>query len=78
MTPRRLSCLLQGAQPLEAGRYYVSIKGKPEICGDYTISAKQISQVQLLASPAATVRGGGLFSMLLSLVPAWLVGRAMR
>jgi len=77
-SPSGTVVLPQGATPLEAGRYYVSIKGKPEICGDYTIQASQINQVQLLASPAVSWRGGGYLSLLASLVPAWLMGRAFR
>jgi len=77
-TPSGTVILPQGATPLDAGRYYVSVKGKPEICGEYSIDVQQISQIQLLASPAATLRGGGLVSLLASLVPAWLLGRAMR
>lgn len=77
-TPSGSIVLPQNSQPMEAGRYYVSVKGKPEICGDYRIHVDTLTQVQLLASPAASLRSGGFISLLASLVPAWLLGRAFR
>jgi len=70
--------LPQGPTPLEAGRYYVSIKGQQELCGQYQISATQINQQALLSSPAPTLRSGGPLALLASLVPTWLLSRASR
>lgn len=77
-TPSGTIVLPQGSRPLDAGRYYVSVKGKPEICGDYSISATKISQAQLLESPASTWRRGGMLSMIVSVASMWLVACAVR
>ena len=45
-TPSGSIVLPQNSQPMEAGRYYVSIKGKPEICGDYRIHVDTLTQVR--------------------------------
>ena len=70
--------LPMGPKPLEAGRYYVSLRGKQELCGNYEITVEQLNQHQLLSSPAATLRAGGGVTMLLSLLPAWLLARVAR
>jgi len=75
-SPSGTVILPEGAAALEAGRYYVSIKGKQELCGTYSINPQKISQVQLLASPAASTRASRWLG-LLSLLPAWLLGRGI-
>ncbi|KAL3909539.1 MAG: hypothetical protein SGPRY_009389 [Prymnesium sp.] len=70
--------LPKGFQPLEAGRYYVSMKAQPEICGDYKISVEKISQIELLSSPAITWRSGSLLSLITSFASALLLGRSAR
>lgn len=77
-TPSGSIVLPQDSHVLEDGRYYVSIKAKPEICGDFKITATRLSQVQLLASPAPALRSGGIVTLFVALLPAWLLGRSLR
>ena len=74
-TPSGTVMLPQGPAALEAGRYYVSVRGKQELCGQYQISVNQVTQQQLLSSSASTLRAGGFLA---SLLPAWLLSRAFR
>ena len=72
--PARSLVLPKAGEELMAGRYYVSVKGKMEMCGDFEITTQLLDEAQLAASPAATLSpalgGGLLFSMLGAVVLA--------
>jgi len=66
--PQKSIVLPRDGNDLLAGRYYISVKGKMEMCGDFEITTQLLDEAQLAASPAATLSpalgGGLLFSML--------------
>jgi hypothetical protein len=67
--PSRSLVLPRRGEELLAGRYYISVKGKMEMCGDFEITTQLLDQQQLQASPAAA-RSTGRSGLLLALLGA--------
>jgi len=65
--PSRSLVLPRAGQELLAGRYYISVKGKMEMCGDFEITTQLLDEQQLAASPAAA-RAPGILGWALSLL----------
>jgi len=68
--PSRSLVLPRDGHELLAGRYYISVKGKMEMCGDFEITTQLLDEQQLLTSPAATLSPAFSGGMLLSLLGA--------
>ena len=67
--PSRSLVLPRRGEELVAGRYYISVKGKMEMCGDFEITTQLLGREQLEASPAAA-RPAGVSGLLLALLGA--------
>ena len=77
--PSRSLVLPRRGEELLAGRYYISVKGKMEMCGDFEISTQLLDQQQLEASPAAARSGSaGLGGWALSLLGTFGLHLQMR
>ena len=67
--PSRSLVLPRRGEELVAGRYYISVKGKMEMCGDFEITTQEAAWEQFEASPAAA-RPAGVSGLLLALLGA--------
>lgn len=67
-TPRGSVLLPSSQQPLDLGRFYVSVKGKMEQCGNYEIWTDQVSPAEMELSAASSVRVGWFGVLLTALI----------